>query len=591
MKNPIKSSILFGSLCLTAASCGPNWGQMDPPAGNQIYPSLQNVASYNFDEELDPALVELASHSGGTPASVAVDDSVQSPVLNISKGTYARLANALKAVECQTSASVSFWYKQLSGQAPEEGVVAPLNCASSVLHWDMEGSSLDITANGCLKLKSGDKTVTINEAAEAATDAVKADKWQFMTFVVAKNGYRMFVGGEEVPVTVPEGTDLSEAVELMNRAEYVTLNSDGDQHMLIDDFTFFRNTATEKEAKQPKKGKIGQTSTGPGVTVGSPLPDPVFFYNFERGTGDAKIVGGGEIVDAGGNFGKVFQNARGGMRQNYLQLPEDVFVKAGANDEITISLWVNAKNAGDSPEYMWSPMFTAYDSNVAGTGCPMFACQYRGNVQVNCNGNDNQGDAWCDYTDDQCDQDKVTFYHNETDWLADKDWHLYTAVFTKTSAAVYFDGEIANSWTIDGTSRGGRCEMFGDARFNLFCVGGMQAWNWQDPDPGFMFDDVAIYDHALSKEQIQTLINLKNNVPSPIYTYNFENGTGDAKIVGAGTIENAGGNWGKVFQNAKGGMRQNYLQLPDDVFVQAGGNDEITISLWVNAKNAGEPGE
>ncbi|MDE6548348.1 MAG: hypothetical protein K2L22_05065, partial [Muribaculaceae bacterium] len=260
MKNSIKSCILFGSLGLAAASCGPDWGKMDPPAGNQIYPSLQNVACYNFDEEMDPLLVELASLSGGTPAIVAVDDSVQSPVLDISQQTYARLVNALKAVDCQTSASVSFWYKQVSGLTLEEGAVAPLNATSSVLHWDMEGSTLDITANGGLKFKSGDKAVTLTS--EAANEIVKADKWQFITYVVAQNGYRMFVGGEEVPVVVPEGTDLTEAVALMNHADYVTLNSDGDQHMLIDDFTFFRNSATEKEAKQPKKGKIGQTGGG-----------------------------------------------------------------------------------------------------------------------------------------------------------------------------------------------------------------------------------------------------------------------------------------------------------------------------------------
>ncbi|MBD5275338.1 MAG: hypothetical protein HDS37_04460 [Bacteroides sp.] len=261
MKNSIKSCILFGSLAVAAASCGPDWGKMDPPAGNQIYPSLQNVASYNFDEELDPLLVELASHLGGTPALVAVDDSVQSPVLDISHGSYARLSNALKSVDCQTSASVSFWYKQLSGITPEDGSVAPIEASSSVLRWNTDENTLDFTANGCLKLKSGDKTLTLNN--ETTNDFIKADKWQFITLVVANDGYKLYVGGEEMPVNVPEGTDLSEAVAMMNRADYVTLNADGGQHMLIDDFTFFRNSATEKEAKQPKKGKIGQTG-GPG---------------------------------------------------------------------------------------------------------------------------------------------------------------------------------------------------------------------------------------------------------------------------------------------------------------------------------------
>ncbi len=262
MKNSIKSCILFGSLGLAAASCGPDWGKMDPPAGNQIYPSLQNVASYNFDEEIDPLVVELGSLDGSAAAVVAVDDSVQSPILDISRGAYARLANALTAVDCQTSASVSFWFKQVSGITPAEGEVAPVNLTSSILHWEIEGSTLDFTANGCLKLKSGEKAITLNDPAEIKNDFIKADKWQFITLVVHQNNLRLFVGGEEMPVTVPEGTDLSEAVLLMNRADYVVLNADGDQHMLLDDFTFFRNSATEKEAKQPKKGKIGQTGSG-----------------------------------------------------------------------------------------------------------------------------------------------------------------------------------------------------------------------------------------------------------------------------------------------------------------------------------------
>lgn len=248
------------------------------------------------------------------------------------------------------------------------------------------------------------------------------------------------------------------------------------------------------------------------VDEGGEVPqdgEPYYFYSFEDGLNGATIVGGGEIVDEGGQFGKVFQNAKGGMRQNYLQLPEDVFVKTGDTNEFSISLWVNAKNAGESGEYMWCPMFTAYDSNVAGTGCPEFACQYRGGVQVNCNGNDNQGDAWCDYGDDLCDQGRVTILHNETDWLADKEWHHYTATFTKNTAAVYFDGKLVNSWTLDGVSRGQRCEFFGDARFNLFCLGGMQAWNWQDPDPAFMFDDVALYNKALNADQIKSIIDAK----------------------------------------------------------------------------------
>lgn len=584
MKNSIKSCILFGTLGLTAASCGPNWGQMDPPAGNQVYPSLQNVACYNFDEEMDPLLVELASLSGGTPAVVAVDDSVQSPVLDISQGTYAKLANALIAVECQKAASVSFWFKQVSGQTLEEGVVAPLNSSSSLLHWDMDGSTLDITANGSLKLKSGEKTVTV-DAPGAATESVKADKWQFLTFMVSKDDYKMYVDGEAVPIALPEGTDLTAAVELMNHADFVTLNSDGDQHMLIDDFTFFRNSATEKEAKQPKKGKIGQTG---GSGDESSVPKPFYFFNFENGLEGCEIIGGGQIEDAGGERGMVFRNAKGGMRQNYLRMPEDIFVKADKNKEITIGFWVSAANEGASNEYMWSPIFTCYNSANSGPDkadntWPMLACQYRGVLQQNANG------GWCDYVDANNDNGVNGVYHDATDWLADKEWHYYTATFTQTSAAVYFDGEIVNSWTIDGVSEGQICNIFGCADLNYACLGGNQAWNWGDQDPAFMFDDVAFYDVALTQDQIKAAMH--PDTINPIFEIDFEKGLGATKIVGDGQIVDSGDGFGKVFQNAKGGMRQNYLLLPEDIFAKTGDNQAITISFWVNAKNAGASNE
>jgi hypothetical protein len=41
------------------------------------------------------------------------------------------------------------------------------------------------------------------------------------------------------------------------------------------------------------------------------------------------------------------------------------------------------------------------------------------------------------------------------------------------------------------------------------CLGGNQAWNWGDNDPGFAFDDVAIYNVALTVDQIKLIISKK----------------------------------------------------------------------------------
>ena len=324
------------------------------------------------------------------------------------------------------------------------------------------------------------------------------------------------------------------------------------------------------------------SGSGPGMAA---LPDPVYFNNFERGLEGSTIVGSGQITNFGENFGKVFQNATGGLRTNYLLLPDDVLGHSGATKGLTISVWVNATHAGSSADYMWAPLFTAYGAPPSGSNTwPMMACQYRGVLQVN-------SDGWCDFVDAANDAGINTLCHGTTDWLADHEWHLYTAVFTETTAAVYLDGEIANSWTITGSGDNNSVgSLLGNNQLKYVCLGGNQAWNWGDNDPGFMFDDIAIYNHALTAEQVQTIIASKK-IPSPVYFSNFETGLGETSIVGSGKLEVAGGNFGTVFQNATGGMRTNYLLLPEDVLGHSGTTKGLTISVWVNAAYAGSSGD
>ena len=37
------------------------------------------------------------------------------------------------------------------------------------------------------------------------------------------------------------------------------------------------------------------------------------------------------------------------------------------------------------------------------------------------------------------------------------------------------------------------------------------SWTWGDPDPGFMFDDIAIYNKALTIDEIQAIMKKKKN--------------------------------------------------------------------------------
>ena len=322
------------------------------------------------------------------------------------------------------------------------------------------------------------------------------------------------------------------------------------------------------------------------VINGNPLFNPVYFNNFEKGWGEATVVGAGTLENAGGNFGTVFQNVGGAQRTNYLLLPDDVLSNSTETKELSIGVWVNATNAGASAGYMWSPLFMAYGAApVAGANTwPMLGCQYRGVVQVNCAG-------WCDFTDAQNVNGVNTLYHNDADWLADHKWHYYTATFTTTTAKVYLDGVLVNAWNVSGTGDGnvigGLFSNGGDLKY--ICLGGNQAWNWGDPDPGFAFDDIAIYNTELSASQIQEIIDAKMpETPAPVYQNTFESGLINCQIIGGGsltTVPDIG--FAQVFQNASGGMRQNYLLLPDDVLSHSTESKALSIAVWVNATHAG----
>ena len=165
----------------------------------------------------------------------------------------------------------------------------------------------------------------------------------------------------------------------------------------------------------------------------------------------------------------------------------------------------------------------------------MFVCEARGLLQLNCNG-------WCDFGIN--DNPAGTSFNNgspyvSTVWLDDGNWHYYTAVLTTTTAKVYIDGELKNGWTVDGTSDGQVISgLFTSGGTNLTYVtlGGNQAWGWNDPDPAFAFDDFAVYNKALTAEEIAEIIADKNYTPKYAYSVTASYG-GNTKTLASGTGE------------------------------------------------------
>lgn len=197
-------------------------------------------------------------------------------------------------------------------------------------------------------------------------------------------------------------------------------------------------------------------------------------------------------------FGDFFRNDGSAVRTSYCLLPEDVLAHSAKTQAITIAVWVRAQKEAVSANYMFAPLFTAYAAApVNGENTwPMMAFQYRGLLQVNCAG-------WSDYSDEQNVAGVNTLYHGDTDPLADKKWHYYTAVFKGENAKVYIDGELKNEWNNDGTTNTQKGLYSNGSDLKYICLGGNQAWNWADNDAPFDFARLLIKNSGMSQGEIK----------------------------------------------------------------------------------------
>lgn len=293
-----------------------------------------------------------------------------------------------------------------------------------------------------------------------------------------------------------------------------------------------------------------------GLFVGSQAQTLLYSNDFESGLNGATIVGNGILTASGNvNHGQVFHNAAGGqaIRTNYLLLPNNIFadLQASGVKGATISFWVNK---GTATGYYWSPIFTAYGAapNPANTW-PMLALQTRGWAQIN-----NAG--WCDFTNAQNVKGTNT---ESTAWTDDGNWHFYTATFTETNVKVYIDGAIMNEWNVDGVSTGQVVSgLFNNgSALTYICLGGNQAWNWNDPDPAFMFDKVKIYAGALTAAQINSL-KTTDQLSAPVLTANPTAIFFDDQYLTESLIVNGGNLSAPISITAPAGITVNPTSLP-----------------------------
>lgn len=229
-------------------------------------------------------------------------------------------------------------------------------------------------------------------------------------------------------------------------------------------------------------------------------------WNGEKAVGNGKFAA---TEEEGEPFNDFFQNDGTAVRTSYCLLPEDVLAHSDKTHELTIAFWVSAK--GFTPDqYTYAPLFTAYTQKNNPNTWPMLALQSRGNVQVNCNG-------WCDFTGANNVAGKNNIYNSNAweanddnyndagNWLEDEKWHYYTAVFTDTNVKVYLDGEVKNEWEIDGVSDGQKVGglFTNGSSLKYVCLGGNQAWDWNDIDSPFRYACLLIQNSSITPDLIK----------------------------------------------------------------------------------------
>ncbi len=273
-----KTVTAIAAVFLLGSSCR-QWGEIDPPAGNQVYPSLEKVSTLDFesDEGLDPSF-RLVAHEGGNLPVIAEDEE-KGKVLSLDGG-YAVIENPLKNVKLQKAASMTFWIKQPLVEGVEKDVT------SSILSFRKTETAEDTTTRTAEEVDvTGTLSVSEGQVKYDATDgkwesihpthALTQDVWHYVALAFKENGYDLHVDGELVFEKRPDSFDCEKLVNLADLADEFVIGDPENAEaapLLIDDLTLYRNAISSKEIARPNIGSVGggddPGSSGNWITVG-----------------------------------------------------------------------------------------------------------------------------------------------------------------------------------------------------------------------------------------------------------------------------------------------------------------------------------
>ena len=177
-------------------------------------------------------------------------------------------------------------------------------------------------------------------------------------------------------------------------------------------------------------------------------------------------------------FGDFFRNDGSAARTSYCLLPEDVLAHSAKTQALTLAVWVRAQE--EAAAYKDAPLFAAYAQEGTDVA-PLFATFCKGNMQLDNN-------TKYDYEGSM-----------ETDWLADKKWHYYTAVFQGENAMLYIDGALQKEWNPGNAQEG----LFSNGEaLKYVCLGGNSPVKGVNDAP-FDFARLLIKNNAMTAGEVK----------------------------------------------------------------------------------------
>jgi hypothetical protein len=261
------------SLLIGLSSCVDDWGQSDPPAGTDKYPKLEQVATFDFEEDIDPQQIQLAAYSDGNVPELVDDEELGSKVLHLNGG-YAKLFNPFGSYQLQEAASMTFLVKQQSegalivdeegnavldedGNEQREAFSKDLSSALVCFQNANATQSLYITPNGGLVYDGIDGELTVNDASDVTTGLLdELGEWHYVALSVSNTGYTIYVdGNKRVDQTVTD-FDCSKIVQFISDASFAYVGYGANDHcndLWVDDLKFYRNSLTSKQTADPRK--------------------------------------------------------------------------------------------------------------------------------------------------------------------------------------------------------------------------------------------------------------------------------------------------------------------------------------------------